>query len=97
MSGSHRPVGSKVAALAIGLVLSPGVSPSLADNADQIAIARGAQAGASRVAVPAPQVRSSSVAQSASRQGECVGGYRWVRREVNSNLTEGENSLPIKC
>ena len=98
MSGSDRPSRAKLVVAAIaGSVLSLGVSPSFADNAEQIAIARSAQSGATRDARPIAQVRNSSVAQSNSRQGECVGGYRWIRREVNSNLTEGENSMPIRC
>jgi hypothetical protein len=44
-----------------------------------------------------PVTRLRAYGDGADRSSECVGGYRWINQFYDSNLTEGQVSVPVRC
>ena len=98
MSGLRLPSLSKAALVAFAsLMLSLSATASYADNPGQIAIAREGAHVTTPYSARALYRDRAFVPNQARSSNECVGGYRWTQREVDSNLTPGQLALPIPC
>jgi hypothetical protein len=94
MTGMHLPYIAKVATAVASLMLSIAATTSSADNADQIAVTREGARGINQYSAPA---RNRAFTNEARSSTECVGGYRWRTQEINSNLTDAQQSVPLPC
>jgi hypothetical protein len=94
MLGSSLQSFPKAALVAASLVLLVGATPSFADVAQQIAIARSGHA----TVPPSTQAQYLSPALTSSgNAGKCVGGYVWTQRSFSVRRTENQMALPMPC
>ena len=92
---NQQPLSSPmVARVFIAILMLPmAATASHADNADQIAISRDGAQGTRQY----PARTNRPFVHEARSSNECVGGYRWRIQEINYNLTDDQQSVPLPC
>jgi hypothetical protein len=93
MLGSNLHSFPKAALVATSLALSVGATPSFADVAQQIAIARSGHA----TAQPNTRAQFTPALTSGGHADKCLGGYVWTQRSFSVHKTDSEMSLPMPC
>jgi len=94
MTRLHPPTSAKVAGAAASMMLSIAATASYADNADQIAITREGARGTIQYSA---RTRNRPATNETRSSNECIGGYRWRIQEINANLTDAQQSVPLPC
>jgi hypothetical protein len=93
------PSATKAAGVALAsLMLTLGATASYADNAQQLQLPHGAQASAPpapRAIYAAPGTYADSYSNPSS--AECIGGYRYINRIIDWNLSAAQNAVPVRC
>ena len=93
------PSAAKVAGVALAsLMLTLGTSVSYADNAEQLQLSP-------RVHVTTPHsaralygaTHSYSDPYDTASSAECIGGYRYIYRIIDRNLSPAQNAVPVRC
>ena len=89
------PSAAKAAGVALAsLMLTLGTSVSYADNAEQLQLSP-------RVHVTAPHsaraLYGPVLPNDHPSSTECIGGYRYIQRNIDPNRSPAESSIPVRC